>query len=507
MIAGKGRTRSRGEGRSCSWPMAMTAANPAWRGLGGMGAEGEARGPPRRAQPVPGAGRHRRLTPPGRALWERFLSRENLAVALRRVEQNAGAAGHRRDERPTSCGRGLIATGRRSGRARRGHLPTATRAQGEDPQALGRGAGAGGADGAGSVDPAGPLAGAHARSSTRGFSERSFGFRPGRSAHQAVERARATSPRARRGPCRWISTVLRSSPARRADGAGRKAGLRQAGAQADPPLPGSGRDGGRRQAADRGGDPAGLAARPLLSNVIARRPRPGAGAARAPLRPLRGRHHDLRPLEASGRESVMEGITRVRRAAPQAARQPPASRRSTGRRSGPCWGSASFAATERSRCGWTRRPASGPRIACAGSPRAAGASRWSGGSARSTASPRMDGLLRVGRHARGRSRTSTSGCAAGCGRSAGRSGSAPNTRRRNLRALGIPEPTRPTSGLARARATGASPAPLLSSAPCPTPTGAELGLQGFSDPYRRFRDATRTARCGPARRVVWEGPG
>ena len=36
---------------------------------------------------------------------------------------------------------------------------------------------------------------------------------------------------------------------------------------------------------------------------------------------------------------------------------------------------------------------------------------------------------------------------------------------------------------------------------------ADLGLKGFSDPYRRFRDATRTARCGPARQVVWEGPG
>jgi RNA-directed DNA polymerase len=33
------------------------------------------------------------------------------------------------------------------------------------------------------------------------------------------------------------------------------------------------------------------------------------------------------------------------------------------------------------------------------------------------------------------------------------------------------------------------------------------GLQGFTIPYRRFRDAERTARCGPARRVVWEGPG
>ena len=35
----------------------------------------------------------------------------------------------------------------------------------------------------------------------------------------------------------------------------------------------------------------------------------------------------------------------------------------------------------------------------------------------------------------------------------------------------------------------------------------EQGLLGFSDPYRRFRDATRTAGCGPARPVVWEGRG
>jgi retron-type reverse transcriptase len=31
--------------------------------------------------------------PADAGLWERFLSRENLAAALRRVEQNAGAAG------------------------------------------------------------------------------------------------------------------------------------------------------------------------------------------------------------------------------------------------------------------------------------------------------------------------------------------------------------------------------------------------------------------------------
>ena len=35
----------------------------------------------------------------------------------------------------------------------------------------------------------------------------------------------------------------------------------------------------------------------------------------------------------------------------------------------------------------------------------------------------------------------------------------------------------------------------------------EQGLLGFTDPYCRFRDATRTAGCGPARPVVWEGRG
>jgi RNA-directed DNA polymerase len=80
------------------------------------------------------------------------------------------------------------------------------------------------------------------------------------------------------------------------------------------------------------------------------------------------------------------------------------------------------------------------------------------------------------------------------------------TRLRNLRALGIPERSaREWAGsrkgywrLARSWVLSRS----LTDA-----YWRELGLQGFSDPYRRFRDATRTARCGPARRVVWEGPG
>ena len=35
----------------------------------------------------------------------------------------------------------------------------------------------------------------------------------------------------------------------------------------------------------------------------------------------------------------------------------------------------------------------------------------------------------------------------------------------------------------------------------------ELGLAGFLGLYRQLRDARRTAGCGPACPVVWEGPG
>ena len=35
----------------------------------------------------------------------------------------------------------------------------------------------------------------------------------------------------------------------------------------------------------------------------------------------------------------------------------------------------------------------------------------------------------------------------------------------------------------------------------------EIGLAGFLGPYRQLRDARRTAGCGPACPVVWEGPG
>jgi RNA-directed DNA polymerase len=80
------------------------------------------------------------------------------------------------------------------------------------------------------------------------------------------------------------------------------------------------------------------------------------------------------------------------------------------------------------------------------------------------------------------------------------------TRRRNLCALGIPErQAREWAGSRKGYWRIAGSAPLQRA--LPNTYWAGLGLQGFSDPYRRLRDATRTAWCGPARQVVWEGPG
>jgi len=70
-------------------------------------------------------------------------------------------------------------------------------------------------------------------------------------------------------------------------------------------------------------------------------------------------------------------------------------------------------------------------------------------------------------------------------------------RRRTLQALGIPErAAREWAGSRKGywRIAGSW---ILSRA-LPNAYWADLGLKGFSDPYRRFRDATRTAGCGPA---------
>jgi group II intron reverse transcriptase/maturase len=80
------------------------------------------------------------------------------------------------------------------------------------------------------------------------------------------------------------------------------------------------------------------------------------------------------------------------------------------------------------------------------------------------------------------------------------------TRRRELRALGIPERAAREWAGSRKGYWRIAGSPVLQRA-LPNAYWAELGLKGFSDPYRRFRDALRTAGCGPARPVVWEGPG
>jgi group II intron reverse transcriptase/maturase len=82
----------------------------------------------------------------------------------------------------------------------------------------------------------------------------------------------------------------------------------------------------------------------------------------------------------------------------------------------------------------------------------------------------------------------------------------PATRRRALTARGIPpRSAQEWSGSRRGPWRIAGSAPLQRA--LPNAYWRQLGLVGFTEPYQRFRDATRTARCGPACRVVWEGPG
>lgn len=81
-----------------------------------------------------------------------------------------------------------------------------------------------------------------------------------------------------------------------------------------------------------------------------------------------------------------------------------------------------------------------------------------------------------------------------------------SARRRNLRALGAPERSAREWAATRKGPWRVAGSWVLSR----TLTDAywqQHGLLGFTDPYRRLRDAKRTARCGPARRVVWEGSG
>jgi RNA-directed DNA polymerase len=82
----------------------------------------------------------------------------------------------------------------------------------------------------------------------------------------------------------------------------------------------------------------------------------------------------------------------------------------------------------------------------------------------------------------------------------------PAARRRNLRALGIPERSAREWAASRKgywRIAGSAPLQRA----LPNAYWTTTGLRTFTDSYHRFRDATRTAGCGPACPVVWEGPG
>ena len=82
----------------------------------------------------------------------------------------------------------------------------------------------------------------------------------------------------------------------------------------------------------------------------------------------------------------------------------------------------------------------------------------------------------------------------------------PKTKRRNLIALGIHAREATEWSYSRKGYWRVSGSPILSRA-LPNAYWTEQGLKGFTDPYRRFRDAERTAGCGSARPVVWEAPG
>ena len=78
----------------------------------------------------------------------------------------------------------------------------------------------------------------------------------------------------------------------------------------------------------------------------------------------------------------------------------------------------------------------------------------------------------------------------------------PKTKRRNLTARGISAQQAREWSYSRKGYWRVSGSPILTRA-LPNAYRTDQGLKGFADPHRRFRDATRTAGCGPACPVVW----
>ena len=117
--------------------------------------------------------------------WQ-ALTRENMQRAWKRVKANKGAAG--------VDGLDIDQTGRASEHGVAGDpratvgrdVPAQSGATGDDSQARRRRARTRHPDGDGPADPAGAAAGAATADLIPTFSEHSYGFRPGRRAHDAV---------------------------------------------------------------------------------------------------------------------------------------------------------------------------------------------------------------------------------------------------------------------------------------------------------------------------------
>jgi RNA-directed DNA polymerase len=442
--------------------------------------------------------------PAGADLWEDFLSRGNLALALRRVEQNAGAPGidgMRTEElRPwlhrywLEVKAALDAGTYRPQPTRRVTIPKPTGGERElgVPTALDR-----------MIQQAllqvlTPVFDPH-------FSERSFGFRPGRSAHQAVERAQrdiaegfewAVDLDLDRFFDRVQHDALMARVARRVHDKQVLKLIRRyldAGVMAD----------GVKQPSEEG-TPQGSPLSPLLSNVYlddldrvlerrghrfvryaddiviyVRSERAGqrvmASACAFIERRLKLRVNRGKSSVGSAFRATLLGFGFLRREGEVEVRIDPKARKRAKDRlrclSSRRWGVSMerrIRELNRFTVGWTAY------FALADTPR--------------PLSDLDEWLRRRLRQVRWKEWKRY------------------RTRRRNLRALGIPErPAREWAGSRRGywRIAGSW---VLHRA-LPDAYWRELGLQGFTDPYRRFRDATRTAGCGPACPVVWEGPG